>query len=253
MKVALITNPSPVAHYFAGKISSEIPLDGIYIEAGKKRSASRPTLRKILSGIKRNLLGNQTLADLERRMERQARRRYFPDFSRTIRSTLMPETTVDIHAEEFLEHLRKEQYDMIVLFGTSIVKKPLLEIPRCATLNIHTSLLPYYKGTMPEFWQLYYEDYAHCGSTVHYVESGVDTGNILLQEPVEVEAGDTFFDLRYKNILKAIELLPEAITLASSGEPGVVQPSVTQEVFRASMVTDEKKRELYRRLGWRIS
>ena len=256
MKIAILTNDSLPAKYFVGKLlqMNNETID-IYIEKKikKKNHISLFTsVKKELKKYKRFFMKQYSLSDIEMLMERRARKRYFPDFKKVIQSVKMPKNPVDIHSKEFLNKIEASSYDIIILFGTSIVGQSLISLPKVGMLNIHSSLLPYYKGTMPEFWQLYFQDYAYCGVTIHYVENSVDTGNILLQKSIQVEDKDTFYDLRYKNILAAIELIPDAIKLAKEGNKGKVQESVTQEVFRFSMITDEKKKVLYRRLGWSV-
>ena len=48
-------------------------------------------------------------------------------------------------------------------------------------------MLPYYKGSMVEFWQLYNSDYRYCGVSIHFVDKNVDSGNIIIQEQINVD------------------------------------------------------------------
>ncbi len=64
---------------------------------------------------------------------------------------------------------------------------PLLELPRYGFLNVHPSLLPAYRGPAPLFWALH--DGAETGVTVHAMNAGMDTGDILAQRPVQLPDG----------------------------------------------------------------
>jgi methionyl-tRNA formyltransferase len=62
-----------------------------------------------------------------------------------------------------------------------------LHIPRFGFLNIHPSLLPAYRGPVPRFWQL--RDGAATGVTVHYLDEGLDTGDLVAQATVDLPEG----------------------------------------------------------------
>ncbi len=102
------------------------------------------------------------------------------------RTRLSPEVEVGL-----VERLRAARVDLVVLAGyMRVVKAPLLEAFPRRIVNIHPSLLPAYRGL--EAWRQAVEDGAtRSGCTVHYVDSGVDTGEILGRTEVAVLADDT--------------------------------------------------------------
>jgi phosphoribosylglycinamide formyltransferase-1 len=90
-------------------------------------------------------------------------------------------------------------------------------LERFPVLNVHPSLLPAFPGTTPVEDALAAHA-AETGVTVHFVDEGVDTGPVVLQEAVAVEPGDTAATLRAR--LHAVEhrLLPAAVRLHLAGE-----------------------------------
>lgn len=64
----------------------------------------------------------------------------------------------------------------------------LLALPRYGFLNVHPSLLPAHRGPTPLFWVLR-EDRRHAGVTIHQMDDSLDTGPILLQEPIALPTG----------------------------------------------------------------
>jgi len=102
------------------------------------------------------------------------------------KSRLSPEVE-----EELVRVLREAQVDLVVLAGyMRVVKAPLLDAFPRRVINIHPSLLPNFRGL--EAWKQALEARAEkTGCTVHYVDSGVDTGEILAQSEVPVLPGDT--------------------------------------------------------------
>ena len=258
MKIAVLTNSSDMAKYFVSKLAESIDIAEVVVEHKKeivvppKHKIERMfgrTVFTLLQSIKHAIDEDKQLVKVEQEAEKKAKKTFFPDFDKVVKNYNFKTLKMDFNDKEDLLKLKEKGFDLFILFGTSIVKKPLLDIPFLATINIHTSLLPYYKGTAVEFWQLFNEEYKHCGVTVHYVDTGVDSGNILLQEKTEVEEGDTFFDLRYRNTNKAIELVPQAVLLAEKKFVGDHQVTIDQKVYKAKMLDDRKKIELYKRLG----
>jgi phosphoribosylglycinamide formyltransferase 1 len=89
-------------------------------------------------------------------------------------------------------------------------------LDRFPAINVHPSLLPAFPGTAP-IEEALAAGVAETGVTVHFVDEGVDTGPVILQEPVPIEPGDTPAKLRER--IHAVEhrLLPEAVRLYRSG------------------------------------
>lgn len=258
MRIAILTNDSDIAKYFVVKVSEYIKIDEVIIENNHMKSSPRKNFVKRFLGTKKYIflkfvkyifIGKSRIEKLEFKLEKEAKKKYLCDFNKVISHYVDQSERLDFNAKKDLDKLRKKNIDLFILFGTSIVKDSLLEIPSKATINFHSSLLPYYKGTVVEFWQLFNKDYKYCGATIHFVDKGIDTGNILVQEGVEVSDKDTFFDLRYKNIKKGIELIPKAIELLEEDFHGYKQETIDQEVFKFNMLTDEKKIIFYKRLG----
>ncbi|MEA3187699.1 MAG: phosphoribosylglycinamide formyltransferase 1 [Chthoniobacter sp.] len=87
--------------------------------------------------------------------------------------------------------LQNENVELVVLAGfMRIIKAPLLDAFLCRIVNIHPSLLPAFPGI--EAWkQALAAGVPTTGCTVHYVDSGMDSGEIIAQREVPVEPGDT--------------------------------------------------------------
>lgn len=110
-----------------------------------------------------------------------------------------------------LKHL--ENIDLICLAGfMRIVKEPILSAFADRILNIHPSLLPKYPGKAA--WEQALADGAEVtGCTVHYVDAGIDTGEVILQEEVPILPGDTAESLHARIQLAEHRVLPEAVKL----------------------------------------
>jgi methionyl-tRNA formyltransferase len=114
-----------------------------------------------------------------------------------------------------LAALRAFAPDLLVLVGADLVPPSVLAIPRVGTINPHYGLLPAYRGMNVTEWSVYHGDPP--GVTVHMVDPGIDTGDILLREEIAIEPGETFETLRAKHQEAAQRLLPEAALALLAG------------------------------------
>ena len=110
-----------------------------------------------------------------------------------------------------------QKLDLVLLAGyRRILSADFLRQVNCPVLNIHPSLLPAFPGLNAQRQALNY-GVKISGCTVHFVEEGLDSGPIILQEAVPVLAGDTE-ELLIERILQVEHrLYPEAVRLVASG------------------------------------
>jgi methionyl-tRNA formyltransferase len=80
---------------------------------------------------------------------------------------------------------------VVIAFGSSIVKSPLLTHFAGRFLNVHLGLSPYYRGTGTNFWPLVNGEPEFVGATFMHMDAGVDTGLIIHQMRARMFAGDT--------------------------------------------------------------
>lgn len=120
--------------------------------------------------------------------------------------------------KKIIEELEKRNIELVVLAGyLKILSKEFTQKYEKRIINIHPSLLPDFGG------KGYYGDRVHkavldsgvktTGATVHFVDEGTDTGEIILQETVEVREDDTVESLKARVLEVEHKLLPEAVRL----------------------------------------
>ena len=108
--------------------------------------------------------------------------------------------------------LKTYKPDLIVINGTRILSKDTLESCSAVFLNIHCGITPAYRGVHGAYWALVCSDPNNLGVTIHTVDSGVDTGDIVYQETINVEHHDNFVTYPYKQFVIGIPLLLRAIS-----------------------------------------
>jgi UDP-4-amino-4-deoxy-L-arabinose formyltransferase/UDP-glucuronic acid dehydrogenase (UDP-4-keto-hexauronic acid decarboxylating) len=123
----------------------------------------------------------------------------------------------DINHPMWVARIRKLKPDIIFSFYyRSMVKKPILEIPRAGCLNLHGSLLPKYRGRCPVNWVLINGE-AETGVTLHYMTPKPDDGDIVAQRRVSISGDDTARTLFARMVPASAELLDEALPLIKAG------------------------------------
>ena len=97
--------------------------------------------------------------------------------------------------EEFIEKIKSLNPDVIcvVAYG-KILPKEILEIPKYGCINVHGSLLPKYRGAAPIQWAVLNGD-KETGVTTMYMDVGMDTGDMILKEKVEIGEDETTGEL----------------------------------------------------------
>ena len=107
--------------------------------------------------------------------------------------------------------------DVVLVFGTGILREPLLSAFEGRILNIHLGLSPYYRGAGTNFWPLVNREPEYVGATIHYLDAGIDTGPIVSHARPRIELGDGPHDLGNKTIVAAAQALLRAAAAHVSG------------------------------------
>lgn len=101
--------------------------------------------------------------------------------------------------------------NVIVVNGTRIIHSRILETTGARFINAHFGITPMYRGVHGGYWALAQEDAKHCGITIHLVDNGVDTGQILFQETISPTKDDSFFTYPTLQAIAAIPLMMRAV------------------------------------------
>ena len=129
-----------------------------------------------------------------------------------------------LYKENTLEKLQNMEIDLIILaWWPYIVKEDLIRIPKMGCLNFHPSYLPYNRGKHPYFWSIV--EQVPFGVTLHFIDTGIDSGNIIFQEPIEKSWGDTGATLYEKGKQTIVELFKKKFSEIKRGNiPQTEQP-----------------------------
>jgi len=173
-------------------IRSKIPIHAVIIEHNSK-----------LSENTRNYLKNDF---------------YNPkSFSEIVKGTEINVHYVTHHSEkETIELLKEYSPDYIILGGTRILKESIIQTAKSGILNAHPAILPKYQGLDCVAWAILNND--PVGATIHFIDSGIDSGPIILQESISINDCRSLIEVRIKAMKKCAELMSKAIFGLESGQ-----------------------------------
>ncbi len=97
------------------------------------------------------------------------------------------------------------------------IPRAILEIPRLGCLNVHPSLLPLNRGPVPIFWT-FRQGCKQTGVTIHLMDEGMDRGDTLAQEKIEVAEGMSYAQLELECALRGGALLADTVRELYAGE-----------------------------------
>ena len=127
------------------------------------------------------------------------------------------ELSPNINSDEFLERIDKYKVDLFVSMSfNQIFRTRTIMYPPLRTINCHAGKLPYYRGRNILNWALI-NDEPEFGITVHYVDAGIDTGDIILQRRYPITDDDDYSTLLKTAYKGCADVLYEAIKQIQNG------------------------------------
>lgn len=145
---------------------------------------------------------------------------------------------VKVNTDDFYEQAKKYDCDLFVSMSyNQIFRNRIYSLPRYKTINCHAGKLPFYRGRNILNWALI-NDEKEFGITVHYVDEGIDTGDIIIQETYPITDADDYGTLLQVAYRECPKLLYEAIKKIQSGDTScITQKSISEYGFYCGMRT----------------
>ena len=127
-----------------------------------------------------------------------------------------------INSNESLNFFKELQPDLIIsILGNQIFKKKLINLPKYGCINLHTALLPKYRGLMPTFWVLKNNE-QYTGVSVFFIDEGIDSGPIIVQKKIKINQ-KTHFQLISKPKKLGMDSILEAVNIIKNGNIKIIE------------------------------
>jgi methionyl-tRNA formyltransferase len=140
-----------------------------------------------------------------------------------------------VNSPEFVEVIRKTEPDYVISgYYSRIFKDPILSLPKKGCINIHPTGLPRFRGLSPYFTHILFGDTRNY-ITMHWLNPGIDTGDIIAQASVEILPDDTGFTCGHRLTEAGGQMFRENWPLVKEGKaPGVAQDESIASVYNWS-------------------
>lgn len=112
-----------------------------------------------------------------------------------------------VNSNECISLVRDVQPDIAVLSGTRILSGDTLDNLGCKVVNLHAGITPRYRGVHGAYWALAENNPDYCGVTLHFVDRGIDTGDVIAQRLIYPAHRDNFTSYPLMQTAVGIELL----------------------------------------------
>lgn len=213
--IVILTGRSITSYMLINHLTQQYNVSLIVYEHSKKRKLLRYRIKKLGGWT----VFNQLLFMIWDRFVIRPRSK---SFIRTLLNNEntsppnLPSIDVDsVNSAEVQEHLAEIQPQVVVVSGTGIIRKKVLSLAP-TFINIHVGITPRYRGVHGGFWAIVEENFDNIGTTIHLIDEGVDTGDILYQDTIEVSPQDTYRTLPVKQYLVGKDLMSKAVADALS-------------------------------------
>jgi len=152
------------------------------------------------------------------RLRNETEKVFFPNNDFFIAKTL-PILYKEVNLANVYQTIKKFQPDLLFVFGSYIIREPLLSLLQPGRIiNLHLGLSPYYRGSGTNFWPFVNNELEYIGSTILHLDSGIDTGDIICHVRPVIELGDNVHTVGCKVIQSSAETLTQIMTLVDEGK-----------------------------------
>ncbi len=150
-----------------------------------------------------------------------------------------------INHPDVIKIIDKNKPDLILVFGTSILKGELLTKGRLGIINLHGGLSPEYRGSDCTFWALYNQEPDMVGCTLHYINEGIDTGNIIAHISPEIKDTDNELTLFWRAVHNSVDILKELLDIMEKNKISGIPQSYKGSLYQVKdrRLKNEKKLE----------
>jgi len=154
------------------------------------------------------------------------------DVMKLLRENNVPIINLDkkINHIQSINKIKKYEPNLLLsILGNQIFKKPILDLADKGCINLHTSLLPKYRGLMPTFWVLKNNE-KETGVSVFFVDEGIDSGPIIVQKKIEIK-DRTQEELIYYSKKLGMDAILESIDLIYKNQVNLIKNDASQMTY----------------------
>jgi len=229
-KITLITGPGLNHRYFINRLNREFPVECVFIEevTYPNFAADSPKHQKAWEWFfrRRKDYEENTFAGSE-------------SWTRKNSLQIIPIPTGQLNSTDTLKFLQARQPEIIILFGSSLIGREIMESFPDRIINLHVGLSGEYRGSSCNFWPIYDGRLDCLGATLLMIDAGTDTGEVLAQATIEIEEGDTEQSLMGKSLILGMDLTLQVLRRWLKGNREILPLERNGKLFQKKDFTPE--------------
>ncbi|MDD1777025.1 MAG: formyl transferase [Candidatus Helarchaeota archaeon] len=221
LRIVILTTKLPEDIWLINKLADVCKIEGIVIPRGKrwKEFGVLNVLKKRMRRFGFFGVTNQTLLILyrlllERRKDKKSLAKIFTQkpYDYIEKEDIRILEVDNINSEKVPNFIRSINPDVVVVSGTPLLKESVIQSVSGRIINLHPGFPPQYRGRYGAFWPIYNKEPELVGTTIHFIDKGIDTGAILIQQQVAFDKNDTVKTITYKQHETGVRLLVKCLT-----------------------------------------
>lgn len=238
MKIMWIGGTHPRHLYYINTIHARFPLAGAIVETRESMLPQPPA--NIAPQDRENFIRHFHNRD-------EAEKRYFGEQSLPGTSLLKVQRGIDeLNSQRSIDFLRQVNPDLVLIFGSGMVREPLFSALPKQKVNLHLGLSPRYRGAATLFWPFYFLEPNYAGTTFHYIVDEPDAGDVIHQVVPELSPSDGIHDVACKAVIQSAKEAVQLVELfEKDGGWKIHRQKATGKNFLASDFKPEHLRIIY--------
>ena len=148
---------------------------------------------------------------------------------------------IDLNSPQFIENLKLFKADLFIVVAFKKLSKSIFELPKIGTINLHTSLLPEYRGASPINWVLINNE-KKTGVSIFFINDKIDQGDIISQYVINLKSDTTAAQLHNKMIKVGSELMIDTINNIFSNTFNITTQRTSKNLNKAPKINTELTR-----------
>lgn len=195
MKLVFLTTQTPHHTFFIKEILNHHEISGVIVET----AIYAPSF--------------EIQHEFESVREDYERNCFFGGESKTIQDFVEPVFVASVNDKKTIKYIESIEPDAIVVFGTGLLKKDIINTCPNGIINLHGGDPERYRGLDSHLWSIYHDDFSSIVCTLHRVNEALDDGEIVLQMPVAIHRDMQLFELRRFNTENCVMLVLAALDM----------------------------------------
>ena len=207
LRVVILATKLPEDIWLINKVADVCRIEGIVFPTGTRyrEYGIAYVIKKRIRRLGFLTLANQSLLILyrlifENRKDRQALKDIFGSkpYSYIEKKDIDILEIEDINSDEVRDFIISKAPQLVIVSGAPLLKNRIIKTAEGRIINLHPGYAPQYRGRYGSFWPIYNKEPELVGTTIHFIDKGIDTGSILLQEQVNFNPDDTLKIITYR-------------------------------------------------------